>query len=312
MIYFCSIKIFTMKKIISCLSIIGFSISSANAENVNGINYRNFDKIEITWYYHPTLVSSGDSPGGWLWDTRFNEQTQWKSLFSYPELQPFLNNVEIFKNIHWLSVFIGVLNNEPQIDKKRIDWSWFYKDNFNETGNWEFLLIPSKSFSWNVMKNPIFKDAYDINSIPWILNYSELTEYFKKNKVKIIWRFYHIQGKYVIEEEYSWKTNLDLDWNIILVDDISLDLKASMPVSKAKTREELIKEKAKVYEDKIDKIINNTSWFLDKIDKIDLFNKALSTPKYKNNAIVQELLEYLKNMKSKLEDTDLTLDILFK
>ena len=85
-----------------------------------------------------------------------------------------------------------------------------------------------------------------------------------------------------------------------------------MPVSKAKTREELIKEKAKVYEDKIDKIINNTSWFLDKIDKIDLFNKALSTPKYKNNAIVQELLEYLKNMKSKLEDTDLTLDILFK
>jgi len=32
-----------------------------------------------------------------------------------------------------------------------------------------------------------------------------------------------------------------------------------MPVSKAKTREELIKEKAKVYEDKIDKIINNTS-----------------------------------------------------
>jgi hypothetical protein len=28
--------------------------------------------------------------------------------------------------------------------------------------------------------------------------------------------------------------------------------------------------------------------------------------------MVQELLEYLKNMKSKLEDAELTLDILFK
>lgn len=304
-----------MKKVLSFLLIIGFYtfyILDVDAENINGVDYQNLNKIEITGYYHPTLVSSWDAPGGWLWDIRFNQETQWKSLFSYPELQPFLSNVEIFKSIHWQTVFIGALNNISPLDDQEADWDWYYNDGINKTGSWEFLLIPSKSFSWNVMKNPIFKDAYDINSIPWRLNYSDLTEYFKKNKVKIIWRFYHIQWKYDIEEEYSWKMSLDLNWNIILVDDISLDLKVSVPVSKEKTREELIKEKAKVYEDKIDKIINNTSWFLDKIDKIDLFNRALSAPKYKNNPIVQELLGYLKNMKSKLEDADLTLDILFK
>lgn len=308
-----SVTISTMKKILSCLSIIGFYtfyISGVYAENINDINYQNLDKIEITWYYHPALVSPGDALGWWLWDIRFNQGTQWKSLFSYPELQPFLNNVEIFKDIHWQTVFIGALNNIPPTYDQEADWDWYYNDGINKTGSWEFLLIPSKSFSWNVMKNPIFKDAHDINGIPWLLNYSKLTEYFKKNKVKIIWRFYHIQWKYDIEEKNSWKINLDLNWNIILVDDISLDLKAKTPISKEKTREELIKEKAKVYENKIDKIIDNIPMFTDKIDKINLFIKALSIPKYKNNPIVKELLEYLKNIESKL-DENLNLNTLF-
>lgn len=303
-----------MKKILSCLSIINFCsfyISSANAENINGINYQNLDKIEITWYYHPSEIRVWDAPGGGILDPRF----YWENSFSsYPELRNFFSNIGVIKSIYWNNISIGVLNNTPLIDDAEPNWDQYYDvDDLNKTGSWEFLLIPSKSFSWNIMKNPIFKEAYSIDSIPWMLQFSSKENNLRGNRIKIIWKFYNLRGLYSFKEEYPpWeRKTLDMNLNIILVDDIRLDTKVVVPIIKEKTKEELIKEKVKVYEDKIDKTIDSIPFFLDKIDKINLFNKALSVPKYQNNVIVKELLDYLRNLENKLEDKGLTLDSLF-
>ena len=327
-----------MKKLIySFLALSCFSIFFTNsyAETINGKSYNNLDKIEVTGYYHPSELYV-ESPGGML-DWKYTQSGLWK----YPEHKALVDNVGKL-NIFWGSVSLWILNNTQAKRDENGNYSesngytYVESDTLNKTSDGEFLLLLSKDFESNILKNPIFaKDLSPewtknrINAMRSILQFNNGNVDLRKNKIKIIGKYYRLKWHFVFEDKNLDlpKEEKDLDLNIILVDDISTDMSSNSsnisisapsdtkatqntPVTQ-KTKQDIIKEKAKVYEDRISYIISNTPWYMDKSEKIDKFIQVLSSGKYKTNPLAIELVNYLQKMKDDLDSQPMDINWFF-
>lgn len=286
-----------MKKIMFIISV---SLLLLNISLVNAEIYKNLDKIEVSWYFHTSLLV-WDSCWGWAWDWRFSNW--WFAWFSnYKELKDFFDNSA---SISCQNVSLWTINN--------IETSKNYTDviNTNKTWSWEYMLFPSKDFMSNIAKNPIFKDNIskeksilandpmfknNKNEIMKINNQDLImflqSEFFKWKQVKITWKYYHIKWKYSYTTDFTWEQNVDLDLNIVIVDDISFPeaIKKTEPnmelVNEFKTRFESYVKKKKLVLTDYDNFIEILS------NKVKLL-QAKSSKNSELYVTLQAILDYL-------------------
>lgn len=264
--------------------------------------YKNLDKIEKVWYFHSALLTWG-TWWGWAWDWRFNNS--WQAWFSkYNELKDLFANIE--SNISIFTTSVWILNNTPQIQEKNQFWtiysepdwtSYTSPENINKTWTDEYMLIPSKDLLSNLAKNPIFKDKTNKNDI---LSYLQ-SDFFKWKQVKIIWRYFKIKWTYKYSNPFLWDKSLDMDLNIIIVDDISLDTNSNTTkqVIKQIVKQDIQKPEVKnnapyVLVEADNKIITSNTKMLD-----DYFSKITDSNISENE--VNRITSAIKTRQSKYE-----------